>query len=64
MIKKHLFYYAIFALIMLIVDLLLYYGNHKSIDIEEVVNVIKILLLTGVVVIPLQLFIEKRKNKK
>jgi hypothetical protein len=64
MIKKHLFYYALFALIILIVDLLFYYINHKSIDIEEIIKVLKILLITGVTVVPLQLFLEKKKNKK
>jgi hypothetical protein len=63
MIKKQFFNFAIFSVIILIVDLLIYFINHGNISFGELIKMLKLLLLTGVVLVPLFLYIEKRMKK-
>ena len=61
--KKHLLSFMVFAIAILAVDMLLYFINHGNVTTEEFVKVLKVIALTGVVLVPLQYYIEKKKRK-
>ena len=63
MMKKHLLSFMVFAIAILAVDLLLYFINHGNVTTEEFIKVLKVIVLTGVVLVPIQYYIGKKKRK-
>lgn len=55
--------FLLVAVIIICVDLFLYYMEYKTFSISELWHVLKILCLTGITLIPITIYIEKYKRK-
>jgi|GEM_PF-5260907 len=62
--KKHLYHFAWVATIIFTLDLSIYYIRNGHISCEEINQVLILLLLTGLTIIPLQIFLDKKKKHK